>query len=135
MIAINYFAIAAATLAAMVIGSLWYSPVLFGKVWMKARGISPKNMKGMSMPMREMIIEALSSFITAYVLAILTLAFGAHSFRAIFLLALLVWIGFYVTAQLSEVLWEDRPFTLLVVNASQRLVTLLTVGLIVGLWQ
>ncbi len=35
---INYVAVAAAAVGAFVLGALWYSPLLFGKEWMKLRG-------------------------------------------------------------------------------------------------
>ena len=41
---INYLAVLIAALASYVLGALWYSPVLFGKLWMKLSKIDPKNM-------------------------------------------------------------------------------------------
>ena len=34
----NWPAILAATVAGMLLGALWYSPLLFGKAWMRALG-------------------------------------------------------------------------------------------------
>jgi hypothetical protein len=134
MIAINYFAVLTSALVAMVVGSLWYSPVLFGKQWMQLRGIHPKNKKGMSMPAREMLLEFVGALVTAYVLDILVIAFGAYTAEAAFLLALVVWLGFYVTQLLSEVLWEKKPFGVFLITAGLRLVSLLLMTLILGLW-
>ena len=46
----TWIGILAAAVAGFVIGGLWYGP-LFGKAWMAARGISPDDKDGMSMPL------------------------------------------------------------------------------------
>ena len=132
---INFFAVLVAAIAAMVIGSLWYSPFLFGKAWMRMRGLDPRSMESMSFPLNLMALEFVCALVAAYVLGIFSLLFGAHTVFAAVFLAFLIWIGFYVTQQLSEVLWEERPFGLFLINASQRLVSLLLMALIVGLWR
>ena len=38
---INYIAVILATLSSMVVGSIWYTPKVFGNYWMKAAGITP----------------------------------------------------------------------------------------------
>ena len=133
MIAINYFALVVAALVAMAIGWFWYSPFGFGRQWMKLRGVHD-DMHG-SMPARELIVEFVSVLVTLYVLDLLIIAFGAFTVQASILLALVVWLGFYVTTYLSEVLWEKKPFGVFLINAGQRLVTLVAVALILGLWQ
>jgi hypothetical protein len=35
---LNLWAILAATVAAFVLGGLWYSPLLFGRAWVRANG-------------------------------------------------------------------------------------------------
>lgn len=45
MDSINWLAVVAATVAAFVLGGLWYSPVLFGKPWQKAAGLSDETLK------------------------------------------------------------------------------------------
>ena len=41
---INFIAVAAATLSSMVLGFLWYTPILFGKQWQKAVGLRDEDM-------------------------------------------------------------------------------------------
>ena len=40
-IEINYLAVILATIAAVVVGFVWYSPALFGNQWAKLRGMDP----------------------------------------------------------------------------------------------
>lgn len=122
MIAINYFAIVVAALAAMAVGWAWYSPLLFGK-------------RRERMPVGETLLEFVTVLVTVYVIDLLVVVFGAHSARAALLLALVVWLGFYVTQQLSEVLWEQKPFKLFLIATGQRLLSLVLAALILGLWQ
>lgn len=42
---VNYVAILLASIVSMVLGFLWYSPMVLGKQWMKEKKISPESMK------------------------------------------------------------------------------------------
>jgi hypothetical protein len=132
---LNYFAVLVAAMAAMVVGSMWYSPLAFGKHWMRLRGQDPEKMKDRKMPLQSMLIEFACALITAYVLAIFTVAFGAHNLYSTILLGIIVWVGFYVTLLLGEVVWEGKPFMLFLINAGLRLVNVVIMTVIVGLWQ
>jgi hypothetical protein len=41
---VHWLPVLAATVAAFVIGGLWYSPALFGKAWMRANGFSEQDL-------------------------------------------------------------------------------------------
>lgn len=41
----NYLAILVAAIVPMVLGFLWYSPMLFGKAWMKETGLTEEKLK------------------------------------------------------------------------------------------
>ena len=45
---VNYGAVVAAALSTFLLGGLWYSPLLFGKVWMKANGFTEEQVEGFS---------------------------------------------------------------------------------------
>ena len=47
---INWLSVIVATISAFAIGSLWYSPVLFSKIWQKEVKLSDEDMKTASMP-------------------------------------------------------------------------------------
>ena len=44
---INYLAVGAAALATVAIGALWYSPLLFHKLWVTAHGYSEEKVEQM----------------------------------------------------------------------------------------
>ena len=45
---VNYGAVVVAALSTFLLGGLWYSPLLFGKVWMKANGFTLEQVEGFS---------------------------------------------------------------------------------------
>ena len=47
---LNWFAVIVAALSNFLIGGLWYSPILFGKVWMKENNFSDDDLKKGNMP-------------------------------------------------------------------------------------
>ncbi len=123
-----------AVISAIVVGMVWYSPGVFGKQWMKIIGLSDAQMKkGMAKIMPGVIIVAL---ITAYVLSIF-IAYthgylGGSWLKAGFVSSLLAWIGFSVTTIFAHGLFEPRDKKVLYINAGNRLVTLVAMGLILG---
>ena len=44
---INYLAVFVAAIINMIIGSFWYSPLLFAKPWMRALNLDQKKMQDM----------------------------------------------------------------------------------------
>lgn len=45
---INYFAVFVAALSAFILGGLWYSPMLFGKAWMRANNFTDDDLQTFS---------------------------------------------------------------------------------------
>lgn len=131
---LNYFAIVVAALAGMAIGAFWYSPMGFGKQWMRLRGQDPSVMDG-RMPKKEMLIQFVAILVLAYVLAAFASALSIPSALAALTFGFLVWLGFYATSLLDTVLWEKAPWSLYVLNAGYRLVSILVMALIIGLWR
>lgn len=46
---INFLAILAAAVSALVVGFVWYNPKVFGNAWMKAAGMTDEQVKGGNM--------------------------------------------------------------------------------------
>ena len=45
---INYFAVIVAALSTFLLGGLWYSPLLFGKAWMRANNFKEEDLQTFS---------------------------------------------------------------------------------------
>lgn len=69
----NFLAILVASLVPMVLGFIWYGPMLFQKAWMKESGMTEEKMKGSNMG----VIFGVS-FLLAVVLAFFTQFLVVH---------------------------------------------------------
>ena len=128
----NYVAIIVAAIANMMVGYIWYSPMVFGKTWMKMMGKKDMEKKD-SMPLM-MGAGYVSSVVMAYVLAIFIHLNGANTPLAGAMTAFWAWLGFVATVTLGGVLWEGKPVQLYVLNAAHHLVGMLAMGAVLAAW-
>lgn len=132
---VNWLAVVLATVSTMVVGSVWYTPKVFGNRWMRLAKIKPS---GKSSDATGAIITTLVvSFISAYVLAHVTFLahnFFQHSFLQDALsTAFWVWLGFTAARFITHDAFEMRPKALTFLNISHEFVTFMVMGLIIGL--
>ena len=133
---INYIAVVLATLSSMVVGSIWYTPKVFGNYWMKAANITPSG-KG-SDAIRPILITLVVSFITAWVLAgaayISWDFYGGSFFVNSLVTALVLWGGFTAARFITHDAFDGRPTGLTVLNVTHELVTIVIMAIIIGVW-
>lgn len=135
----NWLAIAAAVVAGMVIGFLWYG-ALFHEQWMAGNGITQEGEKylknGVEMPMSAtpMIFNTIAMILYALVvnwllgrMGINTLMDGAMAGGVI---GLLMAAGEY-----TGNLFANNPMSLTMVDGSYALVLFALMGAIIGGWQ
>ena len=118
----------------MVLGALWYSPLLFGKTWMKWMGYTDKSMeKAKAGGMAKYYLAAfVGAVLTSFVLVRIIILIGAVSLSGGMVTALLLWLGFAVPLLLSSVLWEKKPFKVYLLNIAHYLVSFVVVGGMAG---
>jgi hypothetical protein len=130
MVHVNYLAVFVAA-----IGWLWYSPLLFYKPWMRAKGIDPAAaMAGAKMPAGKLVIELLRCIVLAYVIAHFVALIGITNWMIAAHFGLLLWIGFPVIILTGSVLWENVPVKVAVIHAGDWLVKLLVIPIILSVW-
>lgn len=129
---VNLLAVLAAAISAFVIGGIWYSSLVFGKVWKSAnqfRAGDPKSSPGMTFSI---------SFVLSVIMAT-NLAFFLNDPKTT-----AVWgatagflAGFgWVTMGIGIVsLFEGRPFKYVLVNGGYLTIALVTMGAILGAWR
>jgi hypothetical protein len=135
-IAVNYWTVLIGGVVSMVLGALWYSPVLFGNQWMKLMGFSEKDLekakkKGMG---KTYFANFVAALVTAWVLAWFIGIAGASTLGEGVIVGFWVWLGFNAAVLLGGVLWEGRPFNLYLINVSYWLLNFILVGGILGAW-
>ena len=131
---INYWAVVLATLSSMVVGSIWYTPKVFGNYWMHAAGVKPSgDAKDAIGPIALTVVV---SFVTAWVLAgaaFISWKFYDGSFFANSVITgLILWAGFTAARFATHDAFDRRPAGLTVLNISHELVTILIMSLIIG---
>ncbi len=143
VIHLNWIAMAAAMAAMVVIGFLWYGPIL-GKTWMKEMGISADHKPDPKVMRRGMILMVIGAILTVYVLAHSIEVWRPSSWKlegdqpgATYGLfgAFFPWLGFYVPLLFNSVAWESRSWKLFAINAGYHLAALLTAAMILSLWR
>jgi hypothetical protein len=135
----NYLAIIVAAIINVIIGSLWYSPVLFAKPWSKAMGMKSddfeKNRKNMraGMYVTPLITALISAFILSWFIDKLNVATLMGGIQ----IGFLGWLGFTTTAQIlnSWVFSGGRPKELYFINTGYHLVIFCIMGAILGAWR
>ena len=135
MVHVNFLAVIVAAIAVFVLGWLWYSPFLFYKPWMRARGIDPAvAMAGAKMPAGKLVIELVRCIVLAYIVAVLVTLLGVTSWMGAAHFGLVLWIGFPVILLTGAVLWDNIPVKVAAIHAGDWLVKLLEIPIIVSVW-
>lgn len=112
---INVAAVVSAAIASMILGSIWYARGALGNAWMKAAGLSDKDVKNSNMT-RVMTLAFIKTLITAFVLALVMfevdgIVDGATT-------GAVIGAGL-VAAQMGVLyLFEQRPKNLWLINGS-----------------
>jgi hypothetical protein len=124
-------ALAVAAVAALFVGGLWYSPLLFGGPWAHLKaGVGASATR---VPAFEVVGELFRSGLVAFVIArfVLTLML---SVRGALALGGGLWLGFHATLLLYSVVHEEMPWALFGIHAGHGLANDLVIGAIVGAW-
>ncbi|MFI8592911.1 DUF1761 domain-containing protein [Microbacterium sp. NPDC078428] len=133
---INYWAVLIATASSMVVGSIWYTPKVFGTRWARLAKVDidrPGASAGLPI-----VVTVIVSFVTAWVLAG-AVAIAWHFYGGSFLMSalvtgLLLWAGFTAARFITHDAFEGRPGALTVMNVAHELVTIVVMALIIGVW-
>lgn len=132
---VNFLAVLAAMLSSLVVGSTWYARSVFGNAWIKLAKIDMSKNKGSVA--KPIVITMVVSLITAYVLAHVTYLsnqFFDHSFlQDALATAFWMWLGFTAARFITHDAFEGRPAKLTLINISNEFVTLMVMGLTIGL--
>lgn len=131
-IQLNPWAVLVAAAAAFLIGGVWYSPILFSRVWAKAAGLSEEELKtgnmakifGLSFLLTLVMSANLAAFLSGPPNVLWGMTAGA-----------LAGIGWVATALGVLYLFERRPLALFLVNAGYMAVTFVVMGGILGAWK
>ncbi len=127
---VNLLAVGAAALAAFVVASLWYSPLLFFRAWQKEVGLTDEQAKAGSRPVNlaaSFVLVLVGALVFAFFLGKQTPVMGAlYGFSAG-----LTWVAFSLGV---NYLFEGKSLKLFLINGGYHTVEFTLIGLILGLW-
>ncbi len=133
---VNYLAVGAAALATAFIGALWYSPLLFHKLWVKAHGYSEEKVEQMRKTAgRAFVMSFFCYVVMAFVLAIFASYADVSTVPQGAFLGLLVWIGFLATLGLTAHMFSEKPLSTYLIDAAYQLVYAVVMGVILAAWR
>ncbi len=140
--ALNMWAVLAGGVLAMIIGALWYSPLLFAKSWQMASGMTEDKIKeaqkkGMGKTYLAAFLAAIVlSYVLAAAVALAAMAMGVPStFGLGSQVGAWLWLGFIAVPFLNMVFWERKSWKLYWINSLNYLITLVLVGGLLGSWK
>lgn len=129
----NYWAIAVSSVVSFIFGWLWYSPILFGKVWQK---LSKKKMGAGKSFAFLMISNFIGVIITVQTIEYLVVSLGANTLIDALNIGFWPWLGFFAFATLlGDYLWEGKPFKVYLIAAGYWLINLEIISLILTFWR
>jgi hypothetical protein len=139
MHSLNWVAILVAAISTMVVGFLWYSPLLFAKPWMREMGYDP-NDKAKTEEMKKSAGRAYGGSFVASLISAFTLALIFHGLRAEdwhfgIMASFHIWLGFVATVQFTGALFMKQSMKLFAINTGYQLVCYLVMGTILTVWK
>lgn len=131
---INYLAIVVCTAIAMVLGSLWFSPILFGNSWMKGAGLKQKDVQK-SDSTKAMITSTINSFVINLVLAICIYISQPSGFTSGMGMGALISIGLISPILLTILVYEKKKSGLWMIYSGYYIIQFIINGGILAIWK
>ena len=125
---INLLAILVAAVSSFMLGGLWYSPVLFGRVWNRENGSRPQTGHPAKVFGVSFVFSLIAVFCFAYWLG------GKPPLAEALRAGLLAGFGIAATSIGMNYQFSQRTFKLWLVDGGYHTVQFLLFGLVLGLW-
>lgn len=133
---INYLAAVVSAAAAFALGWLWYSPLLFGKLWVAANGYTQQQIEAMRKDAARAYGISFACFVVMAVLfAVLIRICHITAILAGGKLGVLCWLGFVATTGLTASVYSGKSLKAWGLDAGYQLVYLVVMGLILTAWR
>ena len=129
---INILAVLAATVAHQIIGTVWYG-VLFGKLWMRARGVRQEDLGAGAA--QAIVVSTVAALVMALALAVLLTVPERVDLATGLTIGAIAGVGFVATTTVINGVYENRSWTLIVLYAAYEIVALAVMGAILGAWR
>ena len=138
---VNWLAVLAAAFVCMVLGFLWYSPMLFARPWMIASGYDPDDKAKLAelkkgagkMYGLAFLASLLQAAMLAKVLAVTGIWDPLYGMK----MGVGIWLGFVMTVQLTGAVFGNhghQKMKLFAINTGYQLVCYVAMGALLAAW-
>jgi hypothetical protein len=127
---VNWLAVGAATLAAMAVGSLWYSPLMFMKRWQAELGKTPEQMGN---PMLAVGNSVVMYLVAAVGVSMVFSWKGVISIGDALITAGAIWMVFVGSMELMHDRYNGASAVFSLINCGNTLVSFLAMGAVIQL--
>ena len=130
---INHWAVMVCAIANLVLGAIWYSPLLFYKAWMKENNFTDEDIKKIN-PAKTYSITLILSVLISYNLAFFLgddktdIAWGITA-------GFLAGFGFSALIFSVVALFEQRSWKYIFINGGYITIYFTLIGFILGIWR
>ena len=122
-------AVVATGLLAFICSLVWYSPLLFGGVWMAHRGNAVSTT-----PAWTFVVAPLREIAVALVLAHLIVRLAITDVGRAMRLAVALWLAFHAVGMAGAVLWDNMPWQLGLVHGGDWLMKAVIMAAMLTVW-
>jgi Protein of unknown function (DUF1761) len=134
---INLIPVVLAGVINMVIGALWYSPYVIGKLWLRSMGKTEEEIKkgfsGSAMGL-VYVVNTIASLLFAYILAHIIKFASLNTFTQGANAGFWIWLGFVVTTVIPGYMYEGRPKILYFLFIIYQLFSIVLMGGLLAMW-
>lgn len=133
---INWLAVILAGISGAVISWLWFSRYLFRNRWARLAGLTQSRME-QGTPIAAAVtgvVSILSAYVLAYVASLIEAHSGDGDLASALGAAFWLWLGMSATSVIVHDAFDQRPVQMTVIAVGERFVTMLVMGLIIGVF-
>lgn len=132
---ISFVTVFISAIASTVVGLIWYSPWVLGKMWMKEMGYTPESLAQKKQDMtRKHVLSFLSTLVTAYALAVVINSVFTAGIYDLTEIGLVLALGFVASIKFHDKLYVDGSWKLFFINTGYQVASIVLMSLIIGLF-
>ena len=122
----SFIAIVVGAIVAFMLGALWYSPILFGKAWMKYKGNSdPQASPVVYEPLAKKWLE------TSVLFGVVAAQIGIiGDLQSLLILAIVLWAGFTLPSHYLGHAFGGHPVLMKIIDAGYHLCAFALIGVV-----
>lgn len=129
---VNYLAVLVVAVISFVLGGLWYSPPLFGKIWLAGIG---KRADELGSPAFPLALNLVAAIITSTAFAAIILSLNLKTAAEGLTFGAVVGVGIIAASMASDFAFNRFASSLFLAEAGYRVILSLIMGLLLTIWK